>query len=482
MEIILSLYKKKYGRNGLSQFFLDYDDLQKPKKLTAMEEESGEMAYEITAADIDHVFPDVMAKFRFTDDDKIKIICQRIFMNYIGLSVTDILFEFAFDEIDCGVSGVPKGTYDLRPEMITPGLEYSYQSIFVTFNGINYKMSCMSFGSQEELIRVCQNIYKYSAPYALSQNKGFVVGTMKDGSRIAVARPKASGSWCFFARKFDSTPNRAPEALYKDTNVIIAITFIKWIVRTLRSFGITGEMGAGKTTLLNSIVRYIPSHKNIRVFEISPELNLQFTYPKRNIVNFSTTESISMQDLYDFGKKTNSNVNIVGESASAEMGVITIQSATVGSEQAIFSHHAKSAEDLVLSLRDNLTTAGGYSSEKVAEEVVAKCINFNIHMGRTKGHRYIERITEIIPIYDRRYPSEMDGNATLDNDTLEYYKRVTDRRAFTTRDIVRFNKETQAYEWVADISSEMMTMMCNSLDTEEEKQFLKDMNILKNAV
>lgn len=471
-EILFYLYLKNYGSDGFARMMSDYQ-LNKPKKT----KNQNDMEYEVTKKDIEKAFHDAYSKVQLNYEDKLEILAQRIFEDYKGFDVVDRLFEFSVDEIDCGVSGIPKGTYDIKKEMMTDDFEYSFDSIFVVFKGINYKMSCLSFGKQENLVRVCQNIYKFAAPYALSRRKGIVVGTMKDGSRISVARPPVATSWCFFARKFDSTPSLSPEALIVDENNIIPITICKWIMKCSRSAGITGGMGTGKSTLLKALFGFTSSSKNTRVFEISPELNLQFTFPKRNIVNFSTTESISMQTLYDFGKKTNSNINIVAESASAEMGVIAIESATVGSEQALFTQHAKTASDLILSLRDNLTTAGGYNSERVAEEVVAKCINFDIHMGRERGHRFVERITEIIPIQDRAYPCDKTGTFS-EKDTAEYYKRVTDRSSYTTRDIVRY--VNGHYEMVNEISPEMMLRMRNSLTSEDEEIFNKDMQILED--
>lgn len=480
-DIIFYLYQRQFGGDGFKHFMQDYS-LKNPKPISEEEEEDGALMYEITKEDIENIFAEIYRSAQLSFDDKLEIVARRIFADYKGFGPIDTLYEFSMDEIDCGVSGVAKGTYDLKKEMMTDDFEYSFHSIYVVYSGLNIKLSCMSFGTQEELVRICQNVYKYSAPYALSRRKGFVVGTMKDGSRIAVARPPVSSSWCFFLRKFDSTPSLAPTALLKDDRAWIPITVSKWIMKATRTMMITGGMGTGKTTWLKSIIRYIPSGKNLRVYEISPELNLQFTYPKRNIVAFSTTESISMQSLYDFGKKANANVNIVGESASAEMGVIFIQSATVGSEQALGTHHAKTAEDLVLSLRDNLTTAGGYSSEKVAEEVVAKCVNFNTHMGREKDHRFMERITEIIPIRDRRYPSDMnaDMKAAGAEDTKEYYRRQTDRRTFTVQNIVEYRRGQ--YHMVRPISEEMKMEMRSRLSEEDEKLFLQDMALLESYI
>lgn len=480
-DIVQYIYLKLYGDRGFAQMFNDYN-LKEPKNISSEMEEEGSLSYEITSEDMDEIFHDIMTKYTLSYEDKLEIVAQRIFADYKGFGVVDQLFEFAIDEIDCGVSGVPKGSFDLKKDMMTEDFEYSFNSIYVVYSGINYKLSCLTFGTQEELVRICQNIYKYSAPYALSRKTGKVVASMKDGSRISVARPPAAGGWAFFARKFDSTPSKRMEDLITDTGCEIPITVIKWLMRASKSTAITGEMGSGKSTTLKSMVRYFPSEKSIRVYEMNGELNLQFTYPKRNIVSFTVTESITMQDLYDFGKKTNANISIIGESASAEMGVIVIQSSTVGSECALFTHHAKTTEDLVLSLRDNLTSCGGYSSEKVAEEVVSKCINFNVHMGRKKGHRYIERITEIIPVRDHSYP--YDGKNITDDqyreDTVEYYKRVTDRQTFITKDIVRFVNDH--YEMVNPISSEMKLSIANFLAEDDEKLFANDMSILEELI
>ena len=232
-----------------------------------------------------------------------------------------------------------------------------------------------------------------------------------------------------------------------------------------------------KTTWLKSIIRFLPSSKNIGVFEISPELMLQLIYPLRNVVNYAVTESISMEDLYDFSKKTNRAVSILAEVASAVMSVIFMHSASVGSEQALGTHHAKTTEDFVLATRDNLTNAGGYSSEAVAEETVVKCIPFDTHWEKDKDLRYIERITEIIPIRDRRYPAEKNEGQFSEEDTLEYYKRSTDRRAFTTRNIVEFRNGK--YVLANMFTDEMMLEIRSHLSADEEALFLSDMELLK---
>lgn len=477
-DIVLYLYQKQYGTDGFKRLMSDYG-LDKPKN--GVDESTGDLKYEITKQDMCRVYADVCRKMPLTFSDKIGIIIQRIFADYKGFGSIDLLAEFAVDEIDCGVSGIPQGSYELNRNILAEGYEYSYESIWVTFAGIKYKVSCMSFGSQKELIRVCQNIYKYAAPYALSKTKGYVVSSMKDGSRISVSRPPASSGWCFYLRKHNFVLSASPYELVKDEGKEIPICVAKWITKAAQSTGITGGMGAGKTTWLRSQFGFAASEKSIRVYEISYELNLQFCYPKRNIVAMAVTESIGMQDLYDFGKKTNADISVVSECSSAEMGVIVIHSATVGSEAAYFTHHATTAEGMVLSLRDNLTTVGGYSSERVAEEVVAKAIHFNIHWARDeKGRRYIERITEIIPNSDVRYPSEKTTGVFGTRDTLEYYKRSTNPQCFTCKNIVEF--KNGRYVMTNPFSDERLADIRNHLSKEDEELFMKDYNLLLSTM
>lgn len=477
-DIVLYLYQKQYGAEGFKRLMNDYG-LDKPKN--GVDESAGDLKYEITKQDMCRIYADVCLKMPLTFSDKIEIIIQRIFADYKGFGSIDLLAEFALDEIDCGVSGIPQGSYELNRTLMAKGFEYSYESIWITFAGIKYKVSCMSFGSQKELIRVCQNIYKYAAPYALSKTKGYVVSSMKDGSRIAVSRPPASAGWSFYLRKFDSVSSASPYELVKDEGKEIPICVAKWIAKAAQSTGITGGMGAGKTSWLRSMLGFVASEKSIRVYELSYELNLHSCFSNRNIVAMAVTESIGMQDLYDFGKKTNADISIISECASAAMGVIVIHSATVGSEAAYFTHHATTAEGMVLSLRDNLTTVGGYSSERVAEEVVAKAIHFNIHWARNeKGRRYIERITEIIPNSDVRYPSEKTTGVFGTRDTLEYYKRSTNPQCFTCKNIVEF--KDGRYVMANPFSDERLADIRNHLSKEDEELFMKDYNLLLSTM
>ena len=75
---------------------------------------------------------------------------------------------------------------------------------------------------------------------------------------------------------------------------------------------------------------------------------------------------------------------------------------------------------LVQSLRNSLLKVGVFNDEKIAEEQVVGVLNFDIHLVKDfKGKRYIERITECIPLenednYNLDYKKAKTGDAKLD--------------------------------------------------------------------
>ena len=482
-EIIMHIYSKLYAEDGFKNLLNEYE-LNKP-----IYRDDGSFYYDIAAEDINEIYPDIISKYGSENlhfMDKIEIIAKRIFADYKGFGVVDLLFDTTVDEIDCGVSGIPKDSYDIK-HGFSKDAEFSYESIWVMVSGVNIKMSCLNFGTQDELVRVCQNIYKYNAPASLSKKNGFVVSTMNDGSRIVVVRPPFAETWAFFARKFDSTPSIEPSSLFADTDSFIILTLMKWFIKGQRTIALTGSQGTGKSTTLKSFIRYIPEDLNLRIQELAFELNLRYTYPRRNIVTFQETEEISAQAGLDLQKKTNGSVNIIGEVATAAAASWIIQTAMVASLYTLFTHHAKTTRDLVIAIRNNLLETGGYSNEKAAEEMVSKVLNIDFHMEKSKDRRYCQRITEIVPIRDRRYPSDKvsvkDGYDIANlvaQDQLEYQKRVTDRQVFETVNLCEW-KDGKYYMRRMPTEETMMEIR-SKLSVAEEEMFIKDMKALEKMI
>lgn len=442
-DIMLYLYKKDYGAEAMNRFISDYG------LDTAKYNGNGDCYYDITKEDIDAAY-EKMSVYMLNFIDKLGILVQRVYQLYKGNGVIDEIRDMHIDGVSGGVSGIPAESINNDKEMVK--LSKSYDSIWIFFKGKSIHLSFLSFGSEKELIRVCKNIYKYNNPGQLSQATGFIVNEMQDGSRVSVARPPFCESWVFFVRKFDSIGWHDMDSLITDKGNELVIALIKYLIKGCQIVGITGEQGSGKTTLLMSLVSYISPAYNLRIQELSFELHLRKKYPDRNIVTFRETNTVSGQEGLDYQKKTEGTVNILGEVASNPVANWLIQMAQVGSLFTLFTHHAKTTKDLVISMRNALLMEGGFNNERIATEQVSNTLNFDIHMKKDiNGHRYIERITEIIP------NKNIGGNLTED--------------MFCTRDIIVFDKGV--YKKVGSISNRRAKEISEYFSIEEKDEFMR---------
>ena len=160
------------------------------------------------------------------------------------------------------------------------------------------------------------------------------------------------------------------------------------------------------------------------------------------------TETVSGQECLDVQKKTDGSVNIIGEVATDPVASWMIQSAQVASKFTLFTHHAKTFPDLVTALRNSMLRAGVFKNEKTAEEQVVQVLNFDIHLVKDfRGRRYIERVTECIPVeekneytYDHRKEKKLEGKLEkfMDNSTI-FYSKTTNRELYKYRNIMEYH-------------------------------------------
>lgn len=387
-EIILYLYKKNYEAHALKNLIQAYN-WDEPKRIDNVE---GGWRYEITSEEVDRAFYLEYRKLKFTE--KLDIVVQRIYQMYKGFSVIDEIRDQSIDGVSGGVSGAPGDQHSVN-DIVGGGMQ-SCDSVWIFYKGKSIRLSFLTFGSQGELKRVCQNIYKYNLPGQLSQASGYKVNEMKDGSRVVVVRPPFAESWAFFVRKFDSG-SATLEQLIQGEGSEIAIRLLKFLMKGGRITAITGSQGSGKTTLLMALVSHIYEAYTLRVQEMSFELHLRKLYPTRNILTFRETEEISGQSGLDLQKKTDGSVHILGEVATDEVASWMIQTAQVASLFTLFTHHAKTFSNLIHSLRNSLLKAGAFHDERTAERQVVDVLDFDIHLKHDmSGNRYIERITECV--------------------------------------------------------------------------------------
>ena len=157
-----------------------------------------------------------------------------------------------------------------------------------------------------------------------------------------------------------------------------------------------------------------------------------------------------------------------------------IQSAQVASKFTLFTHHAKTFPDLVTALRNSMLRAGVFRNEKTAEEQVVQVLNFDIHLVKDfRGRRYIERITECIPVeekneytYDHRKEKTLEGKLDkfMDNATI-YFTKSTNRELYQYRNIMEYHDGT--YVLTNPISENNIREMRNNMDDSDIEDFDK---------
>ena len=479
-EVLMHIYKKTYKADALTKIITKYA-LDYPK----YEFDPTVPSYVITAREINDIYTNEVSMETLSFEDKLEIVVQRIYQEYKGYSVVDDIRDMNIDGVSGGVSGIPpsfldqlSGMDDYLSQMNEAKIPMSYDSVWIFYKGKATYLSFLSFGSEAELKRVCQNIYKYNNPGQLSESVGYKINEMKDGSRVVVLRPNFSESWAFFVRKFAPPTLISPEQLLVHENKDNVVELLKYLIRGARVTAITGEQGCGKTTLLMAIMKYLYPTITIRVQETAFELHLRKIYPYHNILSLRETDTITGQEGLDVQKKTDGGVNILGEVATDPVAAWMIQMAQVASKFTLFTHHAKTFPNLVTSLRNSLLKIGMFNSEQVAEVQVVQVVNFDIHLKRAvDGTRYIERITECIPLeptynYNNDYRKAKDMNQKLDkfmDNAVEYFQHVTQANNYTHKNIVEY--VDGRYVFKNTISEENITAMRDNMSAEDVKTF-----------
>ncbi len=482
-DILIYMYKKDFGYEALTQIIKKYD-------LARLKYTSGEAkpSYVITPEEINEIYD--KENYTLTYDDKLNVIVQRLYQKYKGYSSIDEVRDMNIDGISGGVSGMPESFLsqvaqtdsNYLSQVMEHKVPRACDSIWIFFQGKSIRLAFLSFGTEAELKRVCQNIYKYNNPGQLSDTNGYKINEMKDGSRVVVVRPSFSESWAFFVRKFD-VKRATLEQLILFPGKEDAIDLLKYLVKGARIISLTGEQGCGKTTMLMGMIENIYETMNIRVQETAFELHLRKIYPTRNILTFRETDTISGQQGLDVQKKTDGSVNIIGEVATDPVASWMIQAAQVASKFTLFTHHAKTFPNLVTALRNSMLRTGVFTNEKVAEEQVVQVLNFDIHLVKDfRGRRYIERVTECIPIedkndynFDHRKEKTLEGkfDKFIDNAT-RYYTKETNKELYKYVNIMEYQDGKYVMtNKISDKNLEEMLMNMDDTDAKDFKEFVK---------
>ena len=245
-DILLYTYKKEFGYEALTEIIKKYN-------LAALKYVQGETkpCYVITEEEIDEIYEKENINLAYVD--KLNIIVQRIYQKYKGYSSIDEIRDMNIDGVSGGVSGLPESFLsqvaqtdgDYLNQLQEHKVQRACDSIWIFFQGKSIRLAFLSFGTEAELKRVCQNIYKYNNPGQLSDTNGYKINEMKDGSRVVVVRPSMSETWAFFVRKFD-VKRATLEQIVQFEGKEDAIDLLKYLVKGARIISLTGEQGCRK--------------------------------------------------------------------------------------------------------------------------------------------------------------------------------------------------------------------------------------------
>jgi len=464
-EILIYIYKKNFGLKAV-QVFIDKRGLAEPKHTA-----DGDIYYEISVTDLNSAFikhSKAVQALSFTD--KLDILAQRVYQETYGNGVVDDIRDMVVDGFNCGTSGISTATYE-HGRSATFGAEKdelplaTYNAVWLMLHGKKIRLACIGFGSQRELERVSKNIYRYGDPGTLSMSAPKIIAEGQDGCRITVARPPFTSSWVFCVRKFDTASKMAFSDMYPYAGVGDLELLCQMIMSGCCNTAVTGQQATGKTTFLMNMCRFFQSSYSVRTQEAAFELNLQKIYPRRNIIAFRETPTVTGQMGIDFQKKTDGDINLIGEVADYIMAMLGIQTGMVGSAQTVFTHHAKNPRDLVTYFRDAMIVQGGFNNEKLAENTVVNVLRINVNIIRTpEGKRIIDRVTEIIPTPIEDYPTDLTAA------TIEYYRRQTDRPTFVAQDLIVGDVEN-GFRFCGEFSPELKATIRSKLPEGLVKRF-----------
>ena len=445
-EIMMYRYKKAYGKDALVKWIDQYDFAR--ERLATMADRQQDQAYYITVDDLNYAW--VNENINLDIEEQIDVMAVLIYQRYKGFGVLDTVREMNVNGLNVGTSGsilsaTGQGNEKCKEFKANNGVWLYDRGRYIHLRFIN-------FGTEEELRRIIQLIVRWGNPGPLTSKRGYLVNTMYDKSRVLAVRPPVSEYWACFIRKF-TLSDVSPEALiikpYTHEGEL-AIRLIEFLMRGCITCAVTGRQGSGKTTLMSSIIRYIDPRYTIRVLEMAPELYLRELYPTRNILSLQETNTVSAAECQDALKKSDAAVSIVGEVATDSIAARMIQMGMTASIFTIFSHHANTPKDLVLTLRNSLVNDGGFSNMETAEKQVTDVVKVDIHLDYTPdGKRYIDRISEITQLDEGIPYPEYDVNDpenSMNRITAEYYRRKTDRVGFTTRVILKYDLDTHTYK------------------------------------
>ena len=427
-EILLYQYRQRFHTDCFEHF---YEDCVQLGTEDVQEKISGKTLLKLC----------MKRPFRGGYLEKLDIVTQRIYEVLYGYSVCDLLIsdDVDIDGVSAGCGGMPFGGKMNEKET------YSYQTIYVMLHGKKIRLEFLKFESEQELECVAKKMSRNQPQMQLSRKNSCLVTGLRNNTRVVITRPPVAENWTFYVRKFGNAEYKQTEELLTDENAEYAVSILKMLVCGCQNFVITGEQASGKTTLLKSLVRYIDPRYSIRVAENVFETRLSSLYPERNIQTLQEYGNTRMEDILALLKKTDCDVTICGELNSPDAAEAFVQVAQAGGRFTICTSHHTTTEKLISYMRNALMKGIGFPDARAATSQVVETVRFDVHLAlQADGHRYLERITEIVP--DDQYGYHLVNILIYKNGYYEICGKMSDETAHSIkRHYAGWKEECVAY-------------------------------------
>ena len=425
---------------------------------------------------IDKMFEEQVPYNELNYEQALDILAIFVYQYSKGFGKIETLRELNIDGLELGTVGA------IRYRMLNTSPNYVVErscSIQIEAQWIHF--SFIDFGSVDEIKRLVINISNVEGSEALTVKKPLKVVDSYNGSRITCIRPDVGATWGLFMRSFSAGIVRVPQWLDKPEvhNWELVDRLLYFLAQAEQNVAFTGQQNTGKTTLMKGYIDYF-RYVNIRVLEMSFELNLNEIYPDRNVFCTKPTEWATSTEVQDVLKKTDGYLSMVGEIAEDIVAANAMKFGLVASASTIFSHHGNDYQGLIDGLTGSLLSCGMYKDYNIAQQLVLDVVKHNVHLnfcGKLRVVEYIEEIVkgEVIVPYPHVKHSA-DVIEAIDQVTAinrEYYQRTTDRVRYSRREIIRFNKKTMSYEPNEWYSAERFENILSRLPEEEVPKFLE---------
>lgn len=470
-EIIIYELRKTHGKNVIKYLNSIYE-FTKPRVIIEGQDPRRELDYSL----VDKMFEEQVPYNELTYEQALDILTIFVYQNTKGFGKIETIRELNIDGFELGTSG------SIRYRMLGTNPDYTVErSMWIQIEAQWIHMSFIDFGTVDEIKRLVLNYSNVEGSESLTIKKPLKVVDNYNGSRITCIRPDVGATWGMFVRSFSAGVSRVPQWLDKPEvhNWELVDRLLYYLARSDQNVAFTGQQNTGKTTLMKGYIDYFKK-VNIRVLEMSFELNLNELYPDRNVFCTKPTEFVTSTEVQDILKKTDGYVSMVGEIAEDIVAANAMKFGLVASASTIFSHHGVDYQGLIDGLTGSLLSCGMYKDYGIAQQIVLDVVKHNVHLnfhGHLRIVEYIEEIVkgEVVVPYQKikKSNSIIEAIDQLTELNREYYQRTTDRIRYSRREIIRFNKKTMTYEPNEFYTEERFKSILTKLPPEDVPEFIK---------